>query len=168
MFLSSCLKVFGTRWNAEWVSVLRWSMLSRRSRSSDLIHPVALLMIVGVWRHSGTTKSVFQLNRSGGKCGTTDAVFFHWTVRRKEVALNGFWIWFFKRYEYGDCRNKLCSLAILKGVAFPWERKGKRNVICWGLYPTGYTWRCNCNLSHFQNSFVSRLTPQTVSSMCVL
>lgn len=98
----------------------------------------------------------------------------HWcsilslNTEEKKVVLNGFLIQIFKWYEYGDFRNKLYNPAILKWVAFPWGTKGRRNVIHWGLYPTGYIWRWNLNLSHFQKWFVSRLMPQTESSKWVL
>lgn len=113
MSLSSLSEVFSERCNAKWTSILRWSILRSWSRCSYLIYPVAILMIVGVWRHSGTTKTVFELNRSEGKCGTSDAVFLHWTMRTKSS-----FEWFLDSdfqiiYQCGDFSNKVHNWAIL-------------------------------------------------------
>lgn len=117
----------------------------------------------GVWRHSGTTKGMFELNRSEGKCGTTDAVFFHWTMGRK-CSFEWFLDSDFQILSVWGLHNP----TILKWVAFPWGGKGEKK--CDPLRFISYRRHVKIQpyLSQFQKSFVYRLMPQTESSKWVL
>lgn len=84
------------------------------------------------------------------------------------------WLWMVSWFRSGNCISRTSARilihngAISKWVVSHWGMRGTSRVMCWGLYPTGDTWRCNHNLSRFPKSFVDRLMPQTESSKCVL
>lgn len=101
MCLNSLSKGFCKLRNAPWTPVLRCWMLSRWSRRSDLLGPVAALVTVGVWR----TAALQTARLSGPDQKENVEPLMQYSVAEQwgeNVVWNVFLLEAFKSYQCGD------------------------------------------------------------------
>lgn len=147
-------------WSAQWTPDPRRPRLGRWSSRGCLMHAVGLLVLVGVWGHSGVAKGMFGVNRSERKCVSADAGFFHWTMRRKCT-----FEWFldsgFQILSARGLSNKTHNETIVKGAAVPRGVEEKWDPL--RFYPTGYTrdvtMTCHVFKSHLSTGWCHKLSP---------